>query len=145
MDVPVQTHQLDKQYQMYHNIIHSSILVTKESSNKHNDQNIIQFMGKEPALKMKKKSYNHRLSVVFLLHMPLLFLKISNLLLLCSPYIWLESQCSNITFLSLNHGVWARFYRPWEDRNGWENGGWGGWGGREIILGGISIPSGPQE
>ena len=50
MDVPTETHQLDKQYQRYQNIIHSSILVTKESNNKQIDQNIIQFIGKEPTL-----------------------------------------------------------------------------------------------
>ena len=82
MDVPTETHQLDKQYQRYQNIIHSSILVTKEYSNKHN---AIYGKGTNFALKMKNKYYNHRLSVVMLLHMPLLVLKSSNLLLLCSP------------------------------------------------------------
>ena len=52
---------------------------------------------------MKKKSYNHRLSIVTLFHMPLVVCKRYNFLLLCSPYIWPESQCNSINFLPLNH------------------------------------------
>ena len=50
MGVPAQTHQIDKQDQRYQNIIHSSILVTKESSNKMNDWNTTHFTQKEPTL-----------------------------------------------------------------------------------------------
>ena len=142
-DVPTQTHQLEKKYQRYQNIIHSSILVTKESSNKQNDQNIIYKKGTNFALNMKNKSYNLLLNVAMLLHMPI---PCTQKLQLTPPMltllIWLEPQCNNITFLSLNHGVSARFYRPLEDRDGWEN---SGWSGREILLGGISSPGGPRE
>ena len=69
MDVPAQTHQTNKQDQRYQKMVYSSILVTKESNNKMNDCNIIHYYGEGTnfALKMKKRDYNHCLSVVMLL------------------------------------------------------------------------------
>ena len=50
MDVPAQSHEIRKQDQKHWNIIHNSMLVTKESNSKVHDNNAIYFTGKEPTL-----------------------------------------------------------------------------------------------
>ena len=98
--------------------------MTKESNSKiHDNDNIL--YGKETnfALKMKKKFTTITLVLIWSFTCQFLVPKSSNLLLLCSPY-WFRPrfQCNNITFLPSNHGIWTRFYRTLEDRNGWVNG-----------------------
>ena len=91
-----------------------------------------------------ERVYNVCLSVVALLHK-------TNVLSLiaptCSSMLTLDWSSQNVKMAAwlcslLNHGVWACFYSPQMDRDGWY---FGGWGGLEIPKAWISSSTNPGE